>query len=60
MCILTDQSQVVLRAKKKIIIPNNMNWQSELCGVKEICKPNPEQAGKSKYDTSMEEAEYLN
>lgn len=33
-----------------------MNSQNEFCGVKEICKPNPEQAGKS--DTSMEEAEY--
>lgn len=44
--------------KKKVIIPNNMNWKNEFYGVKEICKPNPEQAGKSKYDTSPEEAEY--
>lgn len=27
-------------------------------GVKEICKANPEQAGKSKYDITMEEAKY--
>lgn len=26
--------------------------------MKEICKPNPEQAGKSKYDRNTEEAEY--
>lgn len=33
-----------------------MNWQNDFCGVKEICKPNAEQAGKS--DISTEEAEY--